>query len=339
MYQNPYASFENVLDRYVEQILAVLQHNPHDCDNKEKSSTLLNLYEQMWLYYENLPENFRYDFTKLSRCPYQSFVIPSTPILKEESPKKVYQIYRKLLLKEDLLEGEDETFLNWIVFCTRIHLHQYLQTISYSEEVKDIKENSLEGLCGLASYMIVKAFSHFPWYVSSYDHADITDTLSHIFVILKLPICKDGIRKIKEYVIDCTYRQFFTSASCSKGNLYRGLCPDDGYYMMMEEKSSLFAQKLLEKGYFELTEEQAKMYFDGHILGTEGKRIYDFDKNKQSLPISYTGSDYMIMLKSAKPFTLLEEGLIQDLSVSYFQTGHMQKILQYAKKISGKNRC
>ena len=82
----------------------------------------------------------------------------------------------------------------------------------------------------------------------------ITENDNHSFGIVEI----DG----KKYIIDCTYRQFF---SVSK-NIDYGSVRDAGRYMLADEQRRSLSEQLLKYGFIEATPENLKMYLDGFVL-------------------------------------------------------------------------
>ena len=80
----------------------------------------------------------------------------------------------------------------------------------------------------------------------------------------------------KNYLVDCTYRQFFR-----KGNSFirrievvNNRALSIGTYMMMTEKRQRLAEELLTKGYIEATPENLKEYFDAIIFAGRDLEFY-----------------------------------------------------------------
>lgn len=83
----------------------------------------------------------------------------------------------------------------------------------------------------------------------------------------------------KRYLADPTYSQFFLKNKCSEANFLIKkemvlLSPDPGYYYLKNPNKVNFAKSLLENGYFELTEENAKIYFDSFYKTRHGRTAY-----------------------------------------------------------------
>lgn len=98
----------------------------------------------------------------------------------------------------------------------------------------------------------------------------------------------------KSYIVDITYSQFF---KLGKNNLnsigipFLGGC-SLGVYMTMNEKRHVFAEKLMRDGYFEVTDENIKLYFDGFAMSYRNGLYYE-DRGILDYSTDYTAQDYI----------------------------------------------
>lgn len=98
----------------------------------------------------------------------------------------------------------------------------------------------------------------------------------------------------KKYVIDCTYRQFFTLV---RNDLERikvmGLSGCHAGIFMTKTKERLeLANQILKYGWFEATPKNLKNYFDGFALSYRNGLYYE-TTNDYSYTTPYTGADYL----------------------------------------------
>ena len=123
----------------------------------------------------------------------------------------------------------------------------------------------------------------------------------HHFTIVNIPIANG---ESKMYLIDCTYRQFFTKSNSfiQRISVMRGPAKgcSIGAYMMMTEERKQIAEKLLTKGYIEATPQNIKEYFDAIIFSGRGYDYYeqqslDFMNPNDCIP-SYSITNYINML-------------------------------------------
>lgn len=101
----------------------------------------------------------------------------------------------------------------------------------------------------------------------------------------------------KKYLIDCTYRQFFTL----RGNMLERIgvvnlsgCKP-GAFMLMTENRKKVAQKILKDGWIELTDSVLKDYLDGFSLSFRNGLYYE-QTNDFSFTTPYSASDYIRFL-------------------------------------------
>jgi hypothetical protein len=106
----------------------------------------------------------------------------------------------------------------------------------------------------------------------------------------------------KYYLVDCTYRQFFTYAGVflERTGLPLNEGPSMGAYMMMDEERKRIAEEILTKGFIEFTPEVIKAYFDAFIFAGRNGLYYDSlgkrNLNKEDYEPHYTCDDYIYAL-------------------------------------------
>ncbi len=102
----------------------------------------------------------------------------------------------------------------------------------------------------------------------------------------------------KNYLIDCTYKQFFKKANCLLEEIGVPLtcAPSPGIFMQQTETRQRVANKILKDGWIELTEETLKDYCDGFTLSFRNGLYYE-QFNDNSFTTSYTYEDYMRFLE------------------------------------------
>ena len=79
-----------------------------------------------------------------------------------------------------------------------------------------------------------------------------------------------------KYLVDLTYKQFFLKENCQDKNYfikngYVLLAPHPGYYYLKHPEYLPVAQKILEDGFIEATEENLKIYLDSFYKTKRGK--------------------------------------------------------------------
>lgn len=112
----------------------------------------------------------------------------------------------------------------------------------------------------------------------------------------------------KKYIIDCTYKQFFTLREniLQRIGIYDlGGCKA-GIFMMMDEKLLKVAKTILENGWIELTDENLKAYLDGFTISYRNGLYYE--KNKDfTYTTNYTADNYNSFLNGESNQTNYEK--------------------------------
>ena len=87
-----------------------------------------------------------------------------------------------------------------------------------------------------------------------------SSAINHPFITASLPVKIGDTIIMKRYLIDITYKQFFTADNCNKGVYSDDKTPDPGYFVCQTKEGIEFATELLRKGYIELTAKNANIY-------------------------------------------------------------------------------
>lgn len=189
------------------------------------------------------------------------------------------------------LNADIKEKLDWIVFMTRRYLEAEARNINPQENFKNLdlgdycKKSSKEvsklcNMLGLKSRQIIinPGFCEYPeLYEGNYYH--------YINMVI------DGDKK---YIIDCTYRQFFTT---TYNNLDRiGIIDlsncSPGIFMTMNDDRKELSKTLLKDGWFLCNPENIKNYFDGFVISYRNGLYYQITDD-YSYTTKYTAKDYM----------------------------------------------
>ena len=215
-----------------------------------------------------------------------SFIVDSNPCFK-------YSDDYFLSARFNLFTDEEK--IDYIVWMTRRKLLDHLN--SYDSRVTTLDTEHLTNECRDTSYLVknlcdtlgirarvVKIPAAFSDQINLYNGSGF-----HYFVIAQL--------NDKEYIIDCTYRQFFKK---SNNNLDRlgvvGLCGcDPGIFMMQNRFRKEVALNLLKRGWVRCTEENFKHYLDGFTLSFRNGLYYDW-LGRVDYNVTYTACDYLNFL-------------------------------------------
>lgn len=165
----------------------------------------------------------------------------------------------------------------------------------------DLKTNSLNGFCELGQALSIMPFENIGLKVTK-NKAEKAFGYSfhHAFGTVWFPILEDNQVMNVGYLVDTTYRQFFSSVRCNEGRYYTkeentGLIanPDPGYFIQDEE----FAKTLMRDGYILLDQNSACKYGEGFYLSSLGlKDRNGVDKKKIDYygSILNSGTDYSV---------------------------------------------
>lgn len=224
----------------------------------------------------------------------ESYIIDQKPERKKMDSEKVIQAVEHL--KEVLSSGqggisieEAKTILDWDIEKTR-SLLQNVMGLS-------LETNSLNGFCELCQGTTILPLERIGLKVTkntakeSFGYPWI-----HAFGSVTFPIAEQDEIKQKTYLIDSTYRQFFSTTRCNEGRYYAkeentGLptAPDPGYFVENIE----FAKELMKNGYIELTKENAELY---------GKPFYLSSVTLNQKPVDSETDYFHRIVSSAKDY-------------------------------------
>ena len=290
-------------------LLAIMDVYNEDMDNDKKHEVL----SKLWTDYYKLSEkyNIKLDFA------YQLYLIgESESYIIDEEPKRFVideirldEAIDSLKKGNDLTDEEIEILLQASVMNAR----RGFATLGI-----DIKNNSLNGFCELGQALSLMPLENIGLEVTKNSASESFDyPFNHAFGTVTFPY--DGTTKT--YLIDTTYRQFFTTNRCNEGRYYQeeentGLkvAPDPGYFV--EDKD--FARSLMRNGYIELTKETATKY--GEAFNKASIPLKDIDKiNDRN--INY----YQRMLNDREDYKI-SSGELDGLNVVFNDKTNVNKI-------------
>ena len=222
---------------------------------------------------------------KLERLLEDKFLpLESEPIFDQNNP----------VVFPEVIETEEdcEMAVSYIVYKTREQLN----------DKHNIKSATLDKMCVTSSMIVEEVCDSLG--VKHTDFScdnDLSRGLFHCFNVVSFDL-PNG--EVKMYLVDCTYRQFFTYDECFTERI--GIPLNEGAnigsFMMMDEARKRTAEGLLTKGYMEFNPQNIKDYFDGFVYsGRNGLFYEELDKptiGKSDYEPSYTYMDYLDALKS-----------------------------------------
>ena len=230
-----------------------------------------------------------------------TFIVESSPYFQFDDPYLNSTRFNKM---------NDEEKLDYIVWVAR--RETFIRLRNYVKSIKTFNRLDLTNECRNTSYLIddiceqlgvdskvIKIPAGFNDKINLYNGNGF-----HYFVIVNL----NG----NEYIVDCTYRQFFRGDT---NNLDRlgvvGLgCCDPGAYMLMNDERKNVALAILKNGWIRCTDKSLKHYLDGFTLSFRNGLYYDW-LGKVDYSVGYTVSDYLEFLNEDDFITNYEpiEGL------------------------------
>lgn len=257
-------------------------------------------------------------------CENECYKIDQPPIMKKNDRNEVVlslnhldQVLqnRKVGEEDGISRGEVLTLIDFVVNHTR-NIFGLLGI--------DVQTNSLNGFCELGQALSIMPFEHLGLKVTKNKAKDAFGyPFNHSFGTVWFPVLENGKLFEEGYLIDTTYRQFFSSVRCNEGRYYaleenvgRIANPDPGYFV----RDEVFAKKLLEDGYVLLNRKNAYLYGEGFYLASldvTHKKMVD-DRN-----FDY----YHSILNSSSDYTI-SYGELADFDVNCFDFNTKNKIKQ-----------
>ena len=147
----------------------------------------------------------------------------------------------------------------------------------------DLKKSSLNGFCEMGQFLSLDPLEKLGFKVTKNRANQFNYPFNHCFGTVSFPYQDEDKVVLKTYLIDSTYRQFFTTNRCNYGRYYHIFedekilaGPDPGYFV----KDLSFARKLMGDGYIELTTQTAFMY--GDAFYKSGLDLISFLESKES---------------------------------------------------------
>lgn len=199
------------------------------------------------------------------------YIIDSEPVLEEIEEEKINSAIEHLQEvleknKEKITDGitkeEAETILQFVVFNTRQNFINMAHV--------DLRTHNLKGCCKLAQELSMNLFKNLGLAITVNDDTIFTgrSTPTHFFGTVAIPVKEEEFLSIQNYLIDVTYRQFFTLNRCHHGltKVKNAIPPEAGYFVCQSQQGQMIASQILKNGYIKLNKEIAKIYGLGFAL-------------------------------------------------------------------------
>lgn len=232
-------------------LLGIMEVYNQDLPNDKKHQVLSDL----WTKYYKLSEktgiklDFAYQLYLIGES--ESYIINQEPerfiVNKEELNKAISDLENN----KDLTLDEIDTLLQASVENARS---------SFANLGIDVKTNSLNGFCELGQALSLMSLESLGLKVTKNTAKESFGyPFNHAFGTVTFPYNGGEIT----YLIDSTYRQFFTTNRCNEGRYHQEeentklkVAPDPGYFI----EDEFFARNLMRNGYVLLTKENATKY-------------------------------------------------------------------------------
>lgn len=288
----------NNLNKILMEIMDVYQS---DLGNDEKYNKVCDLQTRYYKISFDLGASLDFAYQIYLMCENECYKIQQKPVMKKIDVRKVKEAISHLSevlekqeigIRDGISKEEAICLLDWSVYNVR----STLQRLGIN-----IQNNSLNGFCEIGQALSIMPFEHLGVKVTKNKAKDAFGyCFNHVFGTVTLPI-KDGEMIHDEvYLLDTTYRQFFSSVRCNKGRYYAveentGLIanPDPGYFVYNEE----FAKDLLANGYIILNEKNAYLYGECFYLSSldiDNAKVRDDRKFDYYQAILQSSSDYVV---------------------------------------------
>ena len=222
-----------------------------DSFNYDGSSESYKLIEQEWnLFYKiknTLDKRTKDDSHYMSYDGKQIYVVDYYPIK--------YKINEELLStltepKKEYTDEEIETLLRWTVNNTRANL-----VVDTNKTIQDL---DVTGCCGMAQYSSLRPLERLGLKVTYNNVTQLGASYRHAFGTVTFPTAFGP----KTYLIDTTYAQFLKL----ERNVSNFKNKDAGYYMVQNQNTKDFSERLCNQGYVGATKDNILKYAYGFIM-------------------------------------------------------------------------
>ena len=244
-----------------EILNTIMEVYNEDLDNDKKHQLLSTLWTRYYKLSEKLNIKLDEAYNLYLIGENESYIIYQEPERKRIDNKKLeialnhYNEIKNNGFKEGLTDEEIKTLLDYSVENARK---------SFDNLGINVKTNSLNGLCELGQALTIMPLENLGIEVTKNSAtACFNYPFNHVFGTVTFPYQDNGRVIDKTYLIDSTYRQFFSTMRCNEGRYYTEeentnlkVAPDPGYFITDID----FAKTIMKDGYIELTKDNAKKY-------------------------------------------------------------------------------
>lgn len=301
------------MDKLNNILVKIMDIYQSDLSNDEKFNKVSILWTDYYKMSYELGETSDFAYQIYLMCENECYKIGQSPVIKVIDIDKVKLVVvhlievlekRELGIDVGISREEAICLLEWSVYNVRSSLQKF---------GIDINNSSLNGFCEIAQALSIMPFEHLGLAVTKNSASDAFGyQFNHRFGTVIFPIEADNKVMDEGYLLDATYRQFFSSVRCNEGRYYTveentGIVanPDPGYFVRDED----FAKKLLADGYIRLNREIASLYGEPFYLASLG--IEQVKKN-EARKFDY----YQAILKNSSDY-VVRSGEIEGFDVCF----------------------
>lgn len=312
---------DSVKTSYLDSLLKVLEMP----DSEEKKNNFMNLYTTYAKYcYSHDISTYDYNFYNKAG-DYLIIDVDCSQYTVDLADKELALGHLEQVLAniengelDGISEEEVQIILQSLVENARIGIEKYYNL--------DINKSSLQGTCGIGQALTAYPLKSIG-IETSYNQATLLpdNKTNHAYITCFFPV-KEGSSVIsKQYLIDVTYKQFFSALRCNEGCFYNAannsknkVGADPGYYLCDSKEGMDFARTLISQGYIELTEENAYLY--GYGFSCTSIHL-DTSNDDIKRIVSHSGREYIESMKQKtveldiEYEKLIEDGFNLDLHV------------------------
>ena len=222
----------------------------------------------------------------------ENFIFEAEPYNKDINVRRIAAIQDHYEKYGYLPSGAISDFLNWITYRTRTNVTDPVESPIYS---------SLVGKSMIAQAFNDELLEKMNFVKKSFNVGDVLGKERiHSLECVQIPSLEEGKIVKKLFILDPTFRQFCLVEENRIEKFYEEprwvgeiSTPHPGYFLNLTDKGRTFANSLISFGYFEVTEENLKIYFDAFTLSFIPKDAY---KNSNHIgkvsETMATGMDY-----------------------------------------------
>lgn len=239
----------------------------------------------------------------------------------EQLPEK-FEVDERLIAEINISNGLTEEqaleLLKWTVNNTRNNL--IIEEMGRTGIPGDVYGNScLDGACGLSQFSTLYPLQQLGLEITINNVGDICG-IRHAYGTVVIPININGKITKKRFLIDCTYRQFFT-LPFNVVSRYLGNPPSVGFFTSLNQEQIDFSKELLKNGFVEASLENMNKYLKPFFYSSvSADNIHEMDKKFGEVDI------FDILENKQEEFDYTEE--------EFFEWGmNLNFITQKSKKI------